>query len=434
MPRVIAPGAFGAFGELMRDQYAALRRWQRDYGGVFQLDLGPAQFVVVADAATAAEMFLERSEEIARGGTLFEPLKAVFGQDSMLMSEGSPWRARRRAAQPYFRQRAIAAMGQRIDESIRLTLGDVATGPREIYSLCGRVAMGVGLAVLFGHDLRRDEYPPLSAAIDRAVDSIAVGWVSSRLPRWLPIPGRGRFRRSMTFIDRELDRLVRDRLEREDYGDDMLAMLLHMADAGTLSPLDLRNEAITLLIAGYDTTGNAMAWALYEIARDPAMAARIRAEVDELEPDAICQPSRLPYTTRVFKEAMRRYPSGIWLPRTANTETELGGHAIAEGTSVICSPYLVHHDPQVWTDPDRFDPERFVEDSDQPRSRFAYMPFGLGQHMCAGQHLAMLEGTTTLARVIRSWNLETVPGRPPQQRISTTMTTKDGIWVEFTPR
>jgi cytochrome P450 len=296
--------------------------------------------------------------------------------------------------------------------------------------------MSVVLAVTFGHDLVRPEFESLGTAIDYALGRIAVGWVADRLPRWVPVPGRRRFRRELAIIDQLIFTLIDERIQSGEFGDDLFGMLLHMADSGVLSTTDIRNESVALIAAGYETTGNIMAWALNELAHDPAMLERVRAEADEhLTDDAPpTNPQALPYTRRVFMEALRKYASAIWVPRNAAVDSELGGYSIAAGTAVMCSPYLVQHDPAAWPDPERFDPERFAEGSDQPRNRHAFMPFGLGQHMCIGQHLSMLEGTLALARVAQRWDLAPIPGREPVMKISTTMSTKDGIWLQLSAR
>ena len=436
VPRVQGTGALGVVGELMRDQFGALRRWQQEYGGVFEIQIGPASFVVAADAAAAAEMLIEGGNLFTREGPLYAPMKPLFGDKSMLTSEGPAWRTRRRIAQPHFRQRGIAAMTERVHTSIGKLMQELEPGPCNIYRFSGRISMSVALEVMFGYWLDRPEFKLIGKSVDHAVHSIALAWVSDRLPRWVPVPGRRRLRRELAVIDRLIFALIEERVASGDYGDDLFGMLLHMADASDLSTVDIRNESVALTVAGYETTANVMGWALYEIARDPAIQARVRAEADEVLGDGTVQtsPQQLPYTHRVFMEAMRMYPSGIWLPRNAAVDGELRGYPIRAGTAVMCSPYLVHHDPKAWNDPERFDPERFAEGSDQPRARHAYMPFGLGQHMCIGQHLALLEGTQALARVVQRWQLAPIPGREPAMKISTTMSTKDGIWLQLSPR
>jgi enediyne biosynthesis protein E7 len=198
---------------------------------------------------------------------------------------------------------------------------------------------------------------------------------------------------------------------------------------------DFRNEAVALIAAGYETTANAIGWALFELARTPAMLARVRDEADsELAAGVPRNPKSLGYTRQVFMESLRMYPSTLWLPRNASEDASLAGYPIPAGTSVLCSPYMVHHDPHAWDEPERFEPERFAEGTTQPRSRHAFMPFGLGQHMCIGQHLAMLEGPLAIARIVQRWDLATIPGREPIMTISTTMGTKHGIWLKISPR
>lgn len=433
MPKVSGVPVLGALPELLRDQFAALLRWQRDYGGVFQLDLGTANFVVAADANAAAEMLIERHRSFTRGGPLYEPMRGVLG-DSMVTTEGEAWRMRRRAAQPRFRQQAIAMMSARIDKTLTELVDPLEPGPRDVDALTGRVAMTIALRVMFSEISEPQRLAVLADAIDLAIGRIGLGWASTRLPRWLPLPGRRRYRRALATIDENVAWLVERRRATGEYGDDFLGMLLRMVDDGALPAEGLRNEAVSLIAAGYETTATAMAWSLYELARNPEIRARARAEADALADTVLHQPAQLQFITQVFKETLRKYPSAIWVPRHAAEDSELAGYPIEAGTAVLCSTYLVHHDPHAWDQPERFDPERFAEGSSQPRNRFAYMPFGLGPHMCVGLHLAMLEGPLAIARLLQRFEIAPLPGREPKPRISTTLSTKDGIWLQLTPR
>jgi cytochrome P450 len=435
LPRVEAHGPLGAVSELYRDQFAALRRWQREYGGVFELRLGPASFVIAADANTAAEMLIEGASSFVRGGTLYEPMYPLLGNNSMVTAEGEVWRARRRGAQPQLRQRAVATMSERIDAKIEEVLAELGPGEHDLYAFSKHLSMAVALAVMFGHELSRSGFQELGSSIDYALGRIAFGWVTDQLPRWLPIPGRRRLRRELAVIDRVVYGLIDARRSSGEFGDDLLGVLLHMGDNDTMSRGDIRNEAVALVAAGYETTSNAIGWALWELARTPEMLARVRAEADAALVDGVPRnPKSLAYTRQVFMESLRMYPSTIWLPRNATEDASLAGYSIPSGTSVLCSTYLVHHDPHAWDDPERFDPERFAEGTNQPRSRHAFMPFGLGQHMCIGQHLAMLEGPLAIARIIQRWDLAMMPGREPAPTISTTMGAKNGIWLQVRAR
>lgn len=435
LPRVAGLGPLGIVSELMSHQFGALRRWQRDYGGVFELRAGPATFVIAADANTAAEMLIDGGPTFVRGGALYSPMHPLLGDNSMLTSEGELWRARRRASQPQLRQRAVAAMSERIDHKIDEVIAELGPGEHDMYRFSGRLSMSVALAVMFGHELSRSSFTELGAAIDYALGRIAFGWVANQLPRWLPIPGRRRLRRELAVVDRVVYGLIDARLASGEFGDDLLGMLLHMSEDNAMTRTDVRNEAVALVAAGYETTANAIGWALLELARSPEMFARVRSEADDALASGVPRtPKSLGYTRQVFMESLRMYPSAIWIPRNAAQDAMLAGYPIAAGTAVLCSTYLVQHDPHAWDEPERFDPERFAEGSAQPRGRHAFMPFGLGQHMCIGQHLAMLEGPLALARIVQRWDFATIPGREPSMTISTTMGAKGGIRLKLSSR
>jgi cytochrome P450 len=432
MPKVEGVPVLGALPELLRDQFEALRRWQRDYGGVFQLSVGAANFVVAADANAAAEMLIERHRSFPRGGALYEPMRGVLGH-SIVTTEGDEWRTRRRALTPGFRQQAIAMMTERIQSTLTEILEPLPAGKCDIDELSGRLTMSIALRVMFGEMREPERFAALAHAVDLALARIGLGWVSSRLPRWFPLPGRARYRRALVTIDENVNWLVARRRATGEFGDDFLGMFLRMVEDQVLPPEGLRDELVTLIAAGYETTATGIAWSLYELARQPELLARARAEADALARGEL-DPSQLQYTTQVFKEALRMYPSTIWLPRHTAEDSELAGYPLKAGTAVLCSTYLVHHDPHAWDDPERFDPERFAEGSSQPRNRFAFMPFGLGPHMCVGLHLALFEGPLVIARLLQRWDIAPIPGREPIPKISTTLSTKDGIWLNFTPR
>lgn len=441
IPRVRSSAPMGAIGELMRDQFEALERWRDQYGPIFAVEFGPASFVIVASAQLAGEMMIDRGQDLQRTGKLYGPMKSVFGEVSMVTSDGPDWRTRRRLAQPHFRKQAVEAMAARVAKVIDERYALLTPGKHDMLDFCSGVAMSVGLRVLFGQSLDADAAHKLTEAIDSAVDGIGVGWLAERLPRWLPIPGRRRFHRSLAHVDEVLAQLVRTRRASGDYGDDMLGVLLHMFDDPNdpMSGVYIRNEAIALLIAGYETTANALAWTLYELSAMPELYARLRAEAESLGLDALrdggmSSPRSIPLALQVFQEGLRRYPSALWVPRGALVDTELGGYPVPEGTSVFMAAYLIHHDEQVWPEPKRFDPSRFAPDSDQPKHRFGFVSFGLGQHMCIGKHLALHEGALTIARLALQWDLERVARRPAEPRISTTMRAKNGIWLEMRSR
>jgi cytochrome P450 len=199
----------------------------------------------------------------------------------------------------------------------------------------------------------------------------------------------------------------------------------------------LRNEAITLLLAGHETTALALGWALYLLARNPEAQQRVADEAEQVlsgRPPAAADLAKLSFTTLAFQEAMRLYPP-IWImERRAIGDDTIGGHPIPAGSSVVVSPYTMHRDARWWPEPDRFDPERFSPRRAAGRPRHAYLPFGLGPRLCIGMHFAMAEARTILPMVVRRFRLGVAPGFVAAPKASVTLRPKAGLMMTVAPR
>lgn len=439
VPRAPALPLVGSLPALMAGQFGALDRWQRDLGGLFDVALGPGHFVLVGDAELATEVLIDKAGNFVRSGPFWESLSNLFG-NGMLTSEGEVWRERRRMIQPHFHQNGVRAMVDGVARSIDETLAgwkrSCAGGlPWDASQKSAEMTMGITLRVIFGDSVADNRFQEVGQALWYAIDRVALGWVTSNLPPWLPIPGRRRYSASLETIDRLLSEIVRSRREQGQLGEDVLGMLLHIVDRGGLDAAGLRDESVSLFIAGYETTGNSLGWAMWELGESPEISGRLREEADRVLEGGVTpeKVERLEYATQVFKEAMRMYPGSVWVPRQAVSDDTIGGRPVAAGTNVVVSIYNVHNDPRVWDAPRRFDPGRFAPGVELPH-RHAWMPFGLGQHMCIGLRLAMLEGPLALARIAQELDIETLPDRRPRMKLSTGLRSADGIWVRMKPR
>jgi cytochrome P450 len=238
------------------------------------------------------------------------------------------------------------------------------------------------------------------------------------VPHAVPLPRHFRFRAAKRELERIVLDIVQKRRERgETGGGDVLARLLTDLEEetdGEVRRRRLHDELVTILLAGHETTASTLAWTWYELSRNPEIAERMRAEAREVLGDGLPTYEdlhRLTYTTMVIQETMRLHPAVWILPRVSIEAEEVDGYQIPAGSNVLICPYTLHRHPDFWTDPNRFDPDRFQQDRTAARHRYAYIPFGGGPRFCIGSNLGMMEAVFVAAMVARDFRLELEPGR-----------------------
>jgi cytochrome P450 len=251
-------------------------------------------------------------------------------------------------------------------------------------------------------------------------------------PERVPTPRNGRFRRALNRVDRIVYRMIDDRRSGRVHADDLLGMLLEARDEQGRGMCDeqLRDEVMTVFLAGHETTANALAWTLYLIARHPLVEERLRDEVDRVlggRTPALPDLAGLPYVKMVLEEGLRLYPPAWAFGRQAIAEDEIGGYRIEKGAGVLVSPWLTHRHPAFWDEPERFDPERFSPERSAGRPRFAYLPFGGGPRQCIGNEFALLEGQLVLAMIVQSFNLQLAQGYRAELEPVVTLRPKGGL-------
>ena len=271
-------------------------------------------------------------------------------------------------------------------------------------------------------------------AIEIALKTLTVATLpfAERLD-WLPLPHMLRFRRAKAQLDGIIYRLIQERRAGGDRGD-LLSLLLLAQDAegdGTgMTDLQLRDEAMTLLLAGHETTANALTWTWYLVSQHPAVERELHEELDRTlggrAPSADDLPD-LPYTRRVLSEAMRLYPPAWVVGRRAVIDCEVGTHTVPSGALVFVSQWVTHRDPRFFVDPERFDPERWTQEAASARPKFSYYPFGAGPRVCIGEQFAWMEGVLVLATLARHWRLRLVPGHPVAPQAIVTLRPKFGM-------
>ncbi len=356
-----------------------------------------------------------RKTPIARA--LLEP---ILGR-GLLTSEGSFWRRQRRIAAPAFHHKRIQSFA---DMMVGLTVemledwaAAAAGRPLDMQSEMSRLTMKVITRAMFSDNLGEEEARAVSDAI-RIFDRHRLRFRDLiGLPEWLPRLADRRMVSALATVDRTVGRLIAERrADGADHGD-FLSMLMQAEDEDSgerMSDRQLRDEVITMFVAGHETTATALTWTFYALDRHRHAEEKLHAEVDAELAGAVptlADLERLPYVRRVIEETMRLYPTVPQIARQALAEDTIAGTAVPKGAIINMNIWLAHRDPAVWTDPETFDPDRFEPERAGNRPKLAYFPFGGGPRICIGNAFAMMEAQLILATVARHWRLRLPAGQ-----------------------
>jgi cytochrome P450 len=259
-------------------------------------------------------------------------------------------------------------------------------------------------------------------------------------PEWFPRRQPAAYRRVIAEFDAMVARLLAERRADGIDRGDLLSMLLAARDPETgegMSDKQLRDEILTIFLAGHETTANALAWTWYLLARHPEAEARLHDELDRVlggRLPSLADLAELKWTRMVLEEAMRLYPPAHTISRTALGEDWIGGVRVPRGASITISIYVTHRSPNIWPEPERFDPERFTPAAVAARHRFAYLPFGGGPRICIGSSFAMAEAQVIVAMIAQRYRLRLAPGHVVEPVGLVTLRAKNGVWVTLEPR
>ena len=335
--------------------------------------------------------------------------------DGLLTSEGELWREQRRVIQPAFNAKRVAAQASVVaEEASRMVERLRAQAGGEPVDVSGEMT-GLTLGVLGRTLLDEDLSPHASIGHDfEAIQDQAMFEVVTigAVPQFLPLPKQLRFRAARARLQKVTEQLAAEREARDGgVGDDVLSRLLESVRAEQdprVARRRLRDELVTLLLAGHETTASTLSWAFYLIDQNPEVGERLRQEALTVLGDRLPEfddLNRLEYTTMVVEETMRLYPPVWMLSRIAQGPDTIAGYRVPAGADVVVCPYTLHRHPEFWDQPERFDPERFDRQRRAQRPRYAYIPFGAGPRFCVGNHLGMMEAVFVIAMVMREMRL-----------------------------
>lgn len=444
---VPGPRGLPLFGNVLayaRDPLARQLEWVASYGDTVRYRLAGQEVVLTVDPEAVRDVLIAKADAFVKGRAL-EQAKRIVGE-GLLTAEGARHLRARRMLSPIFAPGALAAHGAVMVSTTQDHVRAWKPGEvRDIAEDMASSALAIMARVLF-----RGEVDGETAAIGHALeDSLRVVARLTlpiyRLVAWLPLPSHVRFWRARRYLDALMYRLIADRrrrlAEEREPPTDMLGMLLTArddeGDERGLTDEQIRDELITLFLAGHETTANGMAWTFALLAESPDVLAKLVRELDaEIgdRPATVEDLPRLAYTRQVVLESLRLKPP-VWnIARRATRDVELAGFALPKDTVVIVSPYTSHRQARFFADPDVFRPERFGAVDPRKAHRGTYFPFAGGKRVCIGEHFALMEMQLMLATVLRRYRLEPAYARMPRMIPTITIRPDGGLPMIVRPR
>ena len=428
-----------------KDPANYLLKIAREYGDLAYMRLGPQHAFVVSDPDAIRDILITEQGNFTKSRML-ERAKVLLG-DGLLTSEAEFHTRQRRLVQPAFhRDRLpryaadmVACAERARDAWLPGAELDMHT-ELDMHREMTRLTLAIVGRTLFSADVSSD-----ADEIGRAMTQIFELFDTLLLPfsDWiqkLPIPPVRRFEKARDRLDKIVYGLIAERRRSGKDAGDLLSMLLLARDENDnahMTDKQVRDEALTLLIAGHETTANALTWTWYLLSQNPQVEARMHAEIDSAlggkraEFDDV---ANLPYTRGVFAESLRLYPPAWAIGRRAREDYSIGGYTIPAKSILLMSPWVVHRDPRWWPEPERFDPDRWHPDQAAQRPKFAYFPFGGGARVCIGERFAWAEGVLVLATIAQRWKMRLVPGHPVETQAVITLRPKYGMKMTLEPR
>ena len=462
-----AEGWTGHNGLIRRDRLAFARLVADAARPLSRVKTPFAEVLAVGTPETVHEVLLEKSQDFMKSAMLRFVLHPLAG-DGLFTSDGQLWKRQRKLMAPLFHQ---ASLTKYAEDMVTCTEREVASwrdgDELPLFKATTRITMAIAGKTLFDADTF-SEADTIGAALTCALDwtahqagaPFAIAHLVSarflektserapaafkaslysaaqRLRTPLLLPGKeGRaLREALDLLDAHVQRMIDVRRQATDR-DDLLSRLLHAHDdeVGRMTDKQLRDEVLTLFVAGHETTATGLAWTVDLLCRHPEWYARARQEVDALgHRPTVTDLPRLNVCQRIFKEALRIYPPVYFFGRTAVRDTVIGNVHVPRFTNVVILPWALHRNPRVWPDAERFDPDRFLPANEQTRHRSAWLPFGAGPRVCIGNHFALMEGPLVLAAMLRDHDFELLLRDEPEPFV--TLRPKQGIPVRIRKR
>ncbi|MFN2602847.1 MAG: cytochrome P450 [Gemmatimonadaceae bacterium] len=403
--------------EVARNPLAMMVAMAGDYGDIAHYKIGPQHLFffnhpdLIRDVLVTSQKNFHKSRGLERA-------KRLLG-NGLLTSEDEFHLRQRRLAQPAFHRQRIASYGTTMVDFAERTRASWRDGDTvDMHSEMMRLTLGIVAKTLFDADVD-SEAREIGQAMTTAFESFNYAMLPfTEYLDHVPIPAVRRFNAARDRLDRTIFRMIRERRSSGEDRGDLLSMLLLAQDTegdGTgMSDSQLRDEALTIFLAGHETTANALTWTWYLLSQHSEAEARLRAEVDSVldgRSPTVDDLQNLPYTRMILSESMRLFPPAWAIGRRALQSFKAGDYEIPKGSVVLMSQYIMHRDPRFFPEPERFDPERWTAEAQAQRPKFSYFPFGGGPRVCIGEQFAWMEGILLIATIAQHWRMRLMPNQ-----------------------
>jgi cytochrome P450 len=439
-PAVSVPkvgGALPFLGNIIdigRDTLGFLVKSEREHGEIVSLQLGPRPAMLVTGPDLVEQILVKRHANFPKAQFFWQNVAALFGE-GLLTSEGALWQKQRRLAAPAFVGQRLLSYGPAMVQLADRVLDKWQDGQvLDLHPEMMAIAIRIAAKTLFDSEVEED-VNEIGSATNDVIEEVAARF--SRpivIPDAVPLPGHLRYTRAIKRVEKVVQRIVSEhRAGQLDKGDYLSMLLMARDDNGTpMSDIEIRDEAMTALAAGYETTALSLSWSFLILSEHPEIQDRLAAELKEVvgdRPIAHEDLSKLPYLEQVVIESMRLYPPAWAVGREAKDDSEVGGYDIPGGTTILISPWVTHRSERYFEDALAFRPERWAGDFRRTLPRFAYFPFGGGPRICIGNRFALMETMLLIGKIVPRFSMERRPGKPVVPSPSITLRPKGGIWV-----
>ena len=458
---------FGSSRRYARDPFSFISALEETYDDVALFDMGPMDTYMVTDPTDIERVLVSEADTFRKPDFQNDALGDLLG-DGLLLSEGDTWQQQRELANPAFQMSRLMGMADRVTGHAESMVDGWSDG-RTINAEAemARVTLNVILDLMMGVELSDERVQTVQDQLEPLGRRFEPDPLRFAMPEWVPMPGDEEFEAAVDNLDAVLDEIIETRRGTEGVegvdqvsqasGEggppmDFLSVLLRAQNRGEQSAWQLRDEMMTMLLAGHDTTALTLTYTWFLLSEHPEAERRVQQEVDEVLDSEGQRPSgsaakphsgdrpgmdhvrEFEYLEWVINEAMRLYPPVFTIFREPTEPVELGGYQVPSGATIMLPQWGVHRSERYWDDPETFDPERFSPDRRSDRPRFAFFPFGGGPRHCIGKHLSLLEAKLIVATVVSEYELDFQGDAPLELMPSLTMHPRQTMEMELVER